>query len=220
VSNPICYYLSVDGKRAREIRRLRILRAQWRNRVRSLWPCRRSSTVGHRDLVTLPAALQGRISMIVCRCCIGLVDCGRHAANENMGKSSLTSGYDCYSINALPSASMTSNARESRSGAELIGISVERLHDAADRPFDGARTVATLRDHFRRSYRQHKVNDSRKAERKRRKPIPRTPRDTSDNALLGSNKVSRVCGTYRRCPNLVTSRTSIRPRLKNVTQSI
>jgi len=28
VSNPICYYLSVDGKRAREIRGLRILRAQ------------------------------------------------------------------------------------------------------------------------------------------------------------------------------------------------
>ena len=28
VSNPICYYLSVDGKRAREIRRLRILRAR------------------------------------------------------------------------------------------------------------------------------------------------------------------------------------------------
>jgi len=42
-------------------------------------------------LVTLPAARKGRISMIVCRCCIGLVYCGRHAANENIGKSSLTS---------------------------------------------------------------------------------------------------------------------------------
>jgi len=69
--------------------------------------------------------------MIVCRCCIGLVDCGRHAAKENIGKSSLTSSYDCYSINALHSASMTSNARESQGGAELIGISVERLHDTA-----------------------------------------------------------------------------------------
>jgi len=69
--------------------------------------------------------------MIVCRCCIGLVDCGHRAANESIGRSSLTSSYDCYSINALHSASMTSNARESQGGAELIGISVERLHDAA-----------------------------------------------------------------------------------------
>ena len=82
-------------------------------------------------LVTLPAARKGRISMIVCRCCIGLVDCGRHAANESIGKSSLTSSYDWYSINALHCASTTSNARESQGGAELIGISVERLHDAA-----------------------------------------------------------------------------------------
>jgi hypothetical protein len=36
----------------------------------------------------------------------------------------------------------------------------------ADPPFDGARTVATLRDHFGRSYRQHNVNDWRRAERK------------------------------------------------------
>jgi len=69
--------------------------------------------------------------MIVRRCRIGLVDSGRHAANENNGKSSLTSSYDCYSINALHSASMTSNARESQGGAELNGISVERLHDTA-----------------------------------------------------------------------------------------
>ena len=39
--------------------------------------------------------------------------------------------YDCYAINALHSASMTSNARESQGGAELIGISVAMLHDAA-----------------------------------------------------------------------------------------
>jgi hypothetical protein len=51
-------------------------------------------------------------------------------------------------------------------------------------------------------------------------PIPRTHRDTSDNGLLRSNKVSRVCGTQRRCPDLVTSRTPSRPRLKNVTQFI
>jgi len=32
MSDPICYYLSVEGKRAREIRRVPILRAQWHNR--------------------------------------------------------------------------------------------------------------------------------------------------------------------------------------------
>ena len=36
--------------------------------------------------------------------------------------------------------------------------------------------------------------------------------------LSRSNKLSRVCGIYSRCANLVTSCTSIRPGLKNVAQ--
>ena len=53
------------------------------------------------------------------------------------------------------------------SSAVRVGDSLSSVLPAdADRPFDGARAVATLRKHFRRSYRQHNVNDSRRAERK------------------------------------------------------
>ena len=46
------------------------------------------------------------------------------------------------------------------------------------------------------------------------------PRDTSDKGLLRCNKVSRACGIYSGCANLVTSKASIRPGLKIVACSI
>ena len=99
---------------------------------------------------------------------------------------------------------------------------VDKTHIGRDRATQFA-TTATSDDHFRWWYRQSPVMARVKQKGNDGNPNSsnaRAPRDTSDTALSRSNKVSRVCGIYGGCANLVTSSTPIRPGLKNVTLSI